>query len=139
MLDNKKEEIDNAYNKTVTSLEKEKDEIFFTAVEKGDPNGVQVAIDVGADVNIADEDKRTALHFAVQKGLFEVVKLLITKGANIDAKDKDNKTALDIAKRNGKEKIVALLEKAMQPSSDIHRTNVEPGRNGAIEPAAAGW
>ncbi|MGZ5801263.1 MAG: ankyrin repeat domain-containing protein, partial [Burkholderiaceae bacterium] len=49
------------------------------------------------DVNIADNDKRTALHWASVKNNQETVDLLIAAGADVNAKDKDGRTPLSWA------------------------------------------
>ena len=43
---------------------------------------VQFLIDNGADINKADKDKRTPLHWAVESGKKEMVELLIENGAD---------------------------------------------------------
>ncbi len=48
---------------------------------------VKLLIDLGADVNAADGDGRTALHGAAHKGRNEVVQILADHGARLDARD----------------------------------------------------
>ncbi len=45
---------------------------------------VQVALDLGADINAVDNNGETAMHAAAYKNLPKVVKLLATKGARIE-------------------------------------------------------
>jgi ankyrin repeat protein len=61
---------------------------------------VQVALDLGADVNAVDNNGETAMHSAAYKNLPKVVKLLAAKGAKIDIWNRPNKfgwTPLTIA------------------------------------------
>ncbi len=52
---------------------------------------VQVALDLGADVNGVDNNGETAMHAAAYKNLPKVVKFLAAKGANIDLWNRDDK------------------------------------------------
>ena len=52
---------------------------------------VQVALDLGADVNAVDNNGETAMHAAAYKNLPKVVKFLAAKGANIDLWNRDDK------------------------------------------------
>jgi uncharacterized protein len=61
---------------------------------------VQLALDLGADVNAVDKNGETAMHGAAYKNLPKVVKLLAAKGARIDLWNRPNKfgwTPLTIA------------------------------------------
>jgi ankyrin repeat protein len=52
---------------------------------------VQVAIDLGADVNAVDNNGETAMHAAAYKNLPKVVRFLAAKGANIDLWNRNDK------------------------------------------------
>jgi ankyrin repeat protein len=52
---------------------------------------VQVAIDLGADVNASDINGETAVHAAAYKNLPNVVKLLTSKGAKVTLWNRENK------------------------------------------------
>ena len=62
---------------------------------------VQVALDLGADINAVDKNGETAMHAAAYKNLPKVVKFLAAKGAKIDrlesSDDKFGWTPLAIA------------------------------------------
>jgi ankyrin repeat protein len=61
---------------------------------------VQVALDLGADINAVDNNGETAMHAAAYKNLTKVVKFLAAKGAKIDVwntNDKFGWTPLAIA------------------------------------------
>ena len=53
---------------------------------------VQVAVQLGADVNVVDGRGRTALHAAAAMGADDIVQFLASKGANVNAKDKGGNT-----------------------------------------------
>ena len=52
---------------------------------------VQVALDLGADINAVDKNGETAMHAAAYKNLPKVVKFLASKGARIDVWNRDDK------------------------------------------------
>jgi ankyrin repeat protein len=52
---------------------------------------MQVALDLGADVNAVDSNGETALHGAAYKNLPRAVELLVSKGARIDVWNRKNK------------------------------------------------
>jgi ankyrin repeat protein len=52
---------------------------------------VQLALDLGADINAVDKNGETAMHAAAYKNLPRVVKLLAAKGAKIAVWNKDDK------------------------------------------------
>jgi ankyrin repeat protein len=52
---------------------------------------VQVALDLGADLNAADNNGETAMHAAAYKNLPKVVKFLVARGAKIDMWNRQDK------------------------------------------------
>jgi len=58
---------------------------------------VELCVELGADVNAANNVGLTALHGAAFTGLDEVVRFLVQKGANINAKDASGQAPLDKA------------------------------------------
>jgi ankyrin repeat protein len=63
--------------------------------EETDPRILQLLIDRGADVNVADDDRQyTALHFAARDQRREMVKILLDAGAEVDTIDADGTTPL---------------------------------------------
>lgn len=59
---------------------------------KGDTEGVVQELEKGVEPNLADYDKRTALHLASCEGCTEVVVLLLEKGADVNSIDRWGRT-----------------------------------------------
>jgi cytohesin len=60
---------------------------------------VRTQVTAGADVNAADSEGETALHFAAAKGLNGVIQFLVSNGAVVNAKNGRRQTPLDIAEQ----------------------------------------
>ena len=74
------------------------------------PRCMELLIDMGANVNVKDNDGKTALMLAsVRIGASGAVRLLMTNGANLDEKDKFGRTAIMYASKNGIRDCVGLL------------------------------
>ena len=58
---------------------------------------MRIALELGNDVNAANEDGLTAMHGAVNLGNETIVEYLAQKGAKLDVKDKFQQTPLTIA------------------------------------------
>ncbi len=71
---------------------------------------LKTLLDNGADVNVMDYGKWTALHKAGAAGHFEVIKFLLENGANIFAKNSKGLALLDMAKKFSRYEVVVLLE-----------------------------
>ncbi|MCC6696015.1 MAG: ankyrin repeat domain-containing protein [Candidatus Hydrogenedentes bacterium] len=92
-------------------LPKKDYESIFEAAVEGDWSGVKDCIRVfGEDINHADENGDTVLHYAAEGGNEEVIRGLIELGAQIDAKNIDDMTPLQVAREAGHEKAAKLLE-----------------------------
>ncbi|KAH9151473.1 hypothetical protein AeRB84_005914 [Aphanomyces euteiches] len=72
----------------------------------------------GADINITNEKKRTALMTAVIAGNVEVVRLLVENMAHMDVQDEDGKTCLDLVneckQETSRNEIKSLLQSEEQ-------------------------
>jgi ankyrin repeat protein len=68
--------------------------------EGDDKNALEAAellVELGADVNAANQKGQTALHAAAFTGVDPIVQFLVEKGAKVDAKDRVGQTAWTIA------------------------------------------
>jgi ankyrin repeat protein len=61
----------------------------------------QLAIEHGADVNVANAQGGTPAHFAAQAGFDSIITLLAGRGASLDAKDKQGRVPADLARGVG--------------------------------------
>ncbi len=98
---------------------------------------IQVALELGSDVNAVDAKGETAMHGAAYKNLPDAVKLLADKGADIKVWNKKNKmgwTPLWIARGNRfgnfkpSPETIAVLEKVMK-AKGVSITDNEPNAN----------
>src|SRR5260370_33282825 len=85
-------------------------------------DAVAYCVELGIDINAADNRGYTALHGAAYLGNNDMVNYLVGKGAKVDAKSKAGDTVADMA--NGPTRLgqphletVALLEKLGSPNS----------------------
>jgi ankyrin repeat protein len=82
------------------------------AVERRDRAGIRTLLQSGADVNAAQVDGTTALHWAVDHDDVETVTLLVRARANVNAVNRYGVPPLALATTNGNAAIVALLLEA---------------------------
>jgi ankyrin repeat protein len=95
------------------------------AAEQGDRKAVSALIAQKADINGAQGDGSTALHWAAQKDDLDLAKILLAAGAKIDATTRVGAaTPLFMACRNGNAAMIELLLKSgADPNSlDEHAT-----------------
>jgi ankyrin repeat protein len=87
--------------------------VVAQAAQRGDAAAAKSAIAKGADVNLAEGDGSTALHWAAQRGDVALVKALLAAHANVKATTRIGAyTPLDLAAQNGNAEIINLLIKA---------------------------
>ena len=79
------------------------------AAMKGDAAAVQALIDRHADVNAAQPDGATALHWAIYRGDLPTAKALVKAGASVTQPNSDGATPLSLACQNGTVELVRLL------------------------------
>src|SRR5690349_22975792 len=89
------------------------------AAMSGNRDAVRALLKDGADVNTAQADGMTALHWAAQKGDVDLAKLLLYASANVRATTRiGGYTPLLIASRNGDAAMIqALLEGGADPNN----------------------
>lgn len=75
-------------------------ELDREAEEKLSLNLVNIVLDLGVDVNLADGRGNTPLHDAVRMQFESVVELLATHGADVNAANERGETPLDLAETN---------------------------------------
>jgi ankyrin repeat protein len=94
--------------------------LLADAAEKQDRAAVRAALEQKADVNAAQPDGMTALHWAAYHDDSESVKLLLAKGADVKAANRYGVTPLSIACTNGSATIVEmLLEAGADPKTTL--------------------
>lgn len=69
--------------------------ILRSACDQGDMDTVRLLVERGADVNLADDDGKTALMIAVSRRHNEVAFLLILHGADVNAVTKERSWGMD--------------------------------------------
>jgi ankyrin repeat protein len=85
------------------------------AVMRGDAAGVRRLLEQKADVNLAQVDGATALHWAIYRDDLEVAELLIGAGANVNAANRAGVTPLAMASLYGS---AALIERLLKAGAD---------------------
>jgi uncharacterized protein len=90
------------------------------AVKSRDKAAIRTLLNQRVDVNAAEADGTTALHWAARADDLETVDLLIKAGANVKAKNRYGMTALHQACANGDARIVeSLLKAGADPNSAL--------------------
>jgi ankyrin repeat protein len=114
---------------------------LIDAVRQHDLATVRVLLQKRVDVNAAQGDGATALHWAVYLNDGSLVDLLLAAGANVNVANDLSMTPLHLASANGNAAIVeALLTKGANPNSPSE-TGVTPlmeaARSGAVDAVRA--
>lgn len=94
------------------------------AVQRGDLAAVRSLLDARVDVNAAQGDGATALHWAVYRNDADTTSLLIGAGANVNLANNYGVTALGLASRNGTVAIIGhLVTNGADPNDPLHAVN----------------
>src|SRR5262249_38626810 len=79
------------------------------AAMRGDRQAVRAALARKADVNAAQVDGTTALHWAVERDDVELAELLLTAGASVSARTREGVLPLQLAAINGNAAMLGRL------------------------------
>jgi hypothetical protein len=82
---------------------------LLTAAAAGDLQGIQTALQQGADANTADKDGNTPLILAAQKGSMAIAQLLLFNGAESSARNNSGLNANRVAKQENNRALSRLL------------------------------
>jgi ankyrin repeat protein len=85
---------------------------LIDAVKRDDRRAVRALLLQHADVNAAEADGTTALHWASRSDDVELVRLLVRAGARAAAANRYGVTPLSLAAQNGNANVISLLIKA---------------------------
>ena len=87
------------------------------AVKNSDRASTRALLAQNTDVNAAEIDGTTALHWAVRRDDVETAKLLLGKGANAKAANRYGITPLTLASQNGN---AAMIEALLKAGADVN-------------------
>ena len=73
--------------------------------------GVTLALDLGANINLTDKDGNTPLHTAARRQLNSIVQLLVDRGAKLDVENKNGQTPVALVSSPNAASTAALLKK----------------------------
>jgi len=106
---------------------------------KGHIKGVEILIEMKADVNSKDDRGWTPLAYAAWGGHSKVVQILIQAGAHPDLPDNEGRTPISHAAENGRDVVVSLLLSlnSVDPDSQVNQ-GIYIGRTPLSFAAAAG-
>src|SRR5688572_7156023 len=91
---------------------------LIQAVQSGDRALVRVLLQKAPDVNVAEPDGTTALHWAVRADDAELIQLLLDSGASPTTSNRYGVTPLALAATNGSPSaILALLKAGANPNT----------------------
>jgi uncharacterized protein len=85
------------------------------AAERGDRTAIRTLIEKKADVNAAQVDGTTALHWAVRANDLELTDLLLRAGARVSVANQSDASPMLLAAMNGN---AAILERLIQAGAD---------------------
>jgi ankyrin repeat protein len=110
------------------------------AARLGDAATVRTLLKGGADVNAAQGDGMTALHWAAQKGDAALASMLLSAGANVRATTRlGGHTPIHLASQGGHARVVAALLASGAPADVKTSTGATPlmlaARSGSVDTA----
>lgn len=106
------------------------------AAKRGDREAVRALLQQGADVNMAEGDGMTALHWAAERGDADMASMLLYAGASVKAVTRIGQyTPLHLASKSGSAPVVDALLKA---GADVKAVTSNSGATALHFAAAAG-
>lgn len=96
------------------------------AVMRGDDARARQLLAERADVNEAQADGATALHWAIYRNQPELVRSLLAAGANVEAVNMSGVPPLQLAAETGNAELIALLLDAGASAADAFRNGETP-------------
>ena len=97
------------------------------AAKRGDVESLRAELGAGADVNVAQGDGFTALHWAAKRGRVEVAEVLIAAGADLEAATRlGNHLPLHVAAAAGQPGVAVALLAAGAPVDAVTGTGAQP-------------
>ncbi|CAI9744081.1 E3 ubiquitin-protein ligase MIB2-like isoform X14 [Octopus vulgaris] len=82
---------------------------LMAACEQGSTSLIAFLIESGANIDMSDKGKNTALHYAVESHKTDAVAFLVSSGANVNKQDSEGDTPLHRAVVNKYEDVVKVL------------------------------
>src|SRR5262245_2123983 len=92
------------------------------AVKSGDRTAALALLQQKVNVNSAEADGTTALHWAVQRDDLDLVERLIKAGANVNAKNDYGSTPISEAALNGN---VPIIDRLLKAGADVESSNAD--------------
>jgi ankyrin repeat protein len=105
------------------------------AAMRGSREGVRAALARKADVNMAQIDGTTALHWAVERDDLEMADVLIRAGARVTARTREGVTPLQLAATNGS---AAMLDRLLKAGADVNAPLTPAGDTALMMAARTG-
>jgi ankyrin repeat protein len=101
----------------VTTAVQAADATLASAVKRGDKTAVHRLLAAKADVNAAEPDGTTALHWAAESGQVDVVQALLKAGASANVANRYGVTPLQLAATAGN---VPMIQALITAGADVH-------------------
>jgi uncharacterized protein len=105
------------------------------AAMRGDREAVRAAVARKADVNVAQMDGSTALHWAVERDDLETADLLIRAGARVTVRTREGVTPLQLAAINGN---AAMIDRLLKGGADPNAALTPAGDTALMMAARTG-
>ena len=94
------------------------------AARHGDVAALRALVESGEDVNAAQSDGATALHWAVYRNDTESTAFLLQSGADVNVVNNYGVSSLALASQNGNAAIIGqLLAEGADPNDSLHAVN----------------